>query len=183
MVKVINRRRAFLADVAMHQSTVVLQGKLRKKEKRARVEAVLNWHHKERTRAAREQRQRINALRSENIEEYVRMARKAKNERLTTLLNRTDDIMSALGHLVQQQRERGGEGLTEDQLDSLNREVHEGGASPEHAIRSHTAVAGSEASSSVQTCAFEDGDSSSTTSSIARVPPMTTILPSTIAAA
>lgn len=48
----------------------------------------------------REASARVSALRSQNYEEYLRLATHAKDSRLRTLLEKTDAILSDLGHKV-----------------------------------------------------------------------------------
>lgn len=46
---------------------------------------------------AREEAARLAALRSNDYEEYLRLARHTKDKRLKQLLDKTDDIMKELG--------------------------------------------------------------------------------------
>lgn len=61
---------------------------------------------REKQRLAREATARVQALKAHNYEEYLRLARTAKDDRLRQLLNKTDEIMMQLGRNVR----RGGEG-------------------------------------------------------------------------
>lgn len=53
---------------------------------------------------AKEGEARINALKNQNFEEYLRLAKETKNSRLTTLLEKTDNIILDLSVKVQEQR-------------------------------------------------------------------------------
>ena len=55
---------------------------------------------REARRVTREASARVSALRSQNYEEYLRLATHAKDSRLRTLLEKTDAILSDLGHKV-----------------------------------------------------------------------------------
>lgn len=60
--------------------------------------------HRERRRVEREAEARINALKDQNFEEYLRLAQETKNSRLMTLLESTDNIILDLSMKVQEQR-------------------------------------------------------------------------------
>ncbi len=55
---------------------------------------------REARRVTREASARVSALRAQNYEEYLRLATHAKDSRLRTLLEKTDTILSDLGHKV-----------------------------------------------------------------------------------
>lgn len=59
---------------------------------------------REKRRVAKQGEARINALKNQNFEEYLRLATETKNSRLTTLLEKTDNIILDLSVKVQEQR-------------------------------------------------------------------------------
>lgn len=63
------------------------------------------WHAKQRKRATRAERLRVQALKADDQEAYLRMVAESKNERLTTLLAKTDDLLQRLGAMVQKQKD------------------------------------------------------------------------------
>ena len=63
------------------------------------------WHGKQRQRVTRAERLRFQALRADDQEAYMRMVEESKNERLTTLLQKTDELLQSLGAMVQQQKD------------------------------------------------------------------------------
>ena len=56
--------------------------------------------HREKNRSSKEAGARLAALKSHNYEEYLRLARNAKDDRLRQLLSTTDTIMVELGKKV-----------------------------------------------------------------------------------
>eukprot|EP00850_Spirogloea_muscicola_P014529 SM000105S13874 [mRNA] locus=s105:267209:273460:+ [translate_table: standard] len=79
------------------------------RRRRQRHELLLAWHAKQRQRASRAERLRVQALRSDDQEAYLRMVEESKNERLKTLLGKTDDLLQRLGAMVQKQKDEGAE--------------------------------------------------------------------------
>lgn len=67
------------------------------KKREKRNKDVRAWHAREIKRMAREEAARLAALRSNDYEEYLRLARHTKDKRLKQLLDKTDDIMRELG--------------------------------------------------------------------------------------
>eukprot|EP00850_Spirogloea_muscicola_P024018 SM000424S15771 [mRNA] locus=s424:17992:24037:+ [translate_table: standard] len=79
------------------------------RRRRQRHELLLAWHAKQRQRASRAERLRVQALRSDDQEAYLRLVEESKNERLKTLLGKTDDLLQRLGAMVQKQKDVGAE--------------------------------------------------------------------------
>eukprot|EP00850_Spirogloea_muscicola_P022340 SM000289S10406 [mRNA] locus=s289:91800:99149:+ [translate_table: standard] len=79
------------------------------RRRRQRHELLLAWHAKQRQRASRAERLRVQALRSDDQEAYLRLVEESKNERLKTLLGKTDDLLQRLGAMVQKQKDEGAE--------------------------------------------------------------------------
>jgi SNF2 family DNA or RNA helicase len=71
---------------------------------------------------------RINALKNQNFEEYLRLAKETKNSRLTTLLEKTDNIILDLSVKVQEQRSQVDEEevLDQEELRNLFADVSDG---------------------------------------------------------
>lgn len=67
------------------------------KRRLQRVRGTEQWHARERRNFQREANARVLALKAHNYEEYLRLARNAKDERLRDLLKTTDKIMVDLG--------------------------------------------------------------------------------------
>ena len=103
-MKVLQARRKFLAEVSTHQVEWRMERSNDYKRLKVRNDHVSQWHREERKRRSRAERSRINALKTENMEEYIRMIQESKNERINTVLSRTDDILLQLGNLVVQQK-------------------------------------------------------------------------------
>ena len=59
---------------------------------------------KERRDGERAQRERLRALKENNMEEYMKLVSDSKNERITQLLQETDNYLQELGAKVQQQK-------------------------------------------------------------------------------
>lgn len=103
-MKVLQARRKFLGEVSTHQVEWRVERSNDYKRLKVRNDHVSQWHREERKRRTRAERSRINALKTENMEEYIRMIQESKNERINTVLSRTDDILLQLGNLVVQQK-------------------------------------------------------------------------------
>ncbi|OII73658.1 uncharacterized protein cubi_03456 [Cryptosporidium ubiquitum] len=62
------------------------------------------------------QRARLNALRAQDEEAYLRLLNEAKNERLLELVHQTEDYINKLGALVMEHRKQAGSALDFDEL-------------------------------------------------------------------
>lgn len=126
-MEVIQARRAFLHQLCDHRPQMQkLVFAAAQKRHRQRNDAVMQWHGRERRRKIRMANARIMALKDNNIEEYLRMARETKNDRIHTLLNKTDGILVELGMKISEQRETTGVAVDYDE-EGLNfqRDVRE----------------------------------------------------------
>lgn len=65
------------------------------------------WHGKLRQRATRAEKLRFQALKADDQEAYMKMVEESKNERLTMLLGKTNDLLVRLGAAVQRQKDAG----------------------------------------------------------------------------
>ncbi|KAI8566235.1 hypothetical protein RHMOL_Rhmol02G0024400 [Rhododendron molle] len=69
------------------------------------------WHGRQRQRATRAEKLRFQALKSDDQEAYMRMVEESKNERLTMLLGKTNELLVRLGAAVQRQKDAGYDGI------------------------------------------------------------------------
>ncbi|KAI3715446.1 hypothetical protein L6452_22428 [Arctium lappa] len=69
------------------------------------------WHGRQRQRATRQEKMRFQALKSDDQEAYMRMVEESKNERLTLLLGKTNDLLVRLGAAVRRQKDAEHDGI------------------------------------------------------------------------
>ncbi|CAL8470241.1 g9783 [Coccomyxa elongata] len=101
----IQDRRNFCQEViAYHRDVLRSAALVAAKRRMQRNNGVKAWHGREGRKVGREAAARIVALREQNYEEYLRLARTTKDKRLRTLLDKTDTIISDLGLKVAEQR-------------------------------------------------------------------------------
>lgn len=99
------RKRKFFNELLNVTRECQLQTQAALKRRKQRNDGVQAWHGKQRQRATRAEKLRFQALKSDDQEAYMRMVEESKNERLTTLLSRTDDLLQRLGAMVQKQKD------------------------------------------------------------------------------
>lgn len=99
------RKRKFFNELLNMTREYQLQSQAAIKRRKQRSDGVQAWHGKQRQRATRAEKLRFLALKSDDQEAYMRMVEESKNERLTTLLSRTDDLLQRLGAMVQKQKD------------------------------------------------------------------------------
>lgn len=75
-------------------------------------------------RANRAERLRVQALKNDDQEAYLKMVAESKNERLKTLLGKTDELLERLGQMVQLQKETDDIDPVEERLRKKNPERH-----------------------------------------------------------
>ena len=63
------------------------------------------WHGRQRQRATRAEKLRYQALKADDQEAYMKMVEESKNERLTMLLGKTNELLVCLGAAVQRQKD------------------------------------------------------------------------------
>ena len=63
------------------------------------------WHGRQRQRATRQEKMRMDALKKDDQEAYMKMVEESKNERLTMLLGKTNELLVSLGAAVQRQKD------------------------------------------------------------------------------
>ncbi len=103
-VRETTRKRKFFNELLNVSREYLLQSQATSKRRKQRNDGIQAWHGKQRQRATRAERLRFQALKSDDQEAYMRLVEESKNERLTTLLSRTDDLLQRLGAMVQQQK-------------------------------------------------------------------------------
>lgn len=99
------RKRKFFNELLNMGREFQIQTQAATKRRKQRNDGVQAWHGKQRQRATRAERLRFQALKSDDQEAYMRLVEESKNERLTTLLSRTDDLLQRLGAMVQKQKD------------------------------------------------------------------------------
>ncbi|KAK9139734.1 hypothetical protein Scep_009415 [Stephania cephalantha] len=102
--RVETRKRKFFAEILNAAREFQFQGQASLKRRKQRNDGVQAWHVKQRNRATKAERSRFQALRADDQEAYMRMVEESKNERLTTLLGKTNDLLVRLGAAVQRQK-------------------------------------------------------------------------------
>ena len=102
------RRDDFLTALAIHSEEFKgFHREARRTSQRLGKAVLLSFEmlaRKERRDNDRTQRERLRALKENNMEEYMKMVADSKNERITKLLKETDSYLSELGAKVAQQK-------------------------------------------------------------------------------
>lgn len=102
------RREEFLAALAAHTDDFKAFHRDARRGAQRLGKAVLasfdGKARKERRDGERAQRERLRALKENNMEEYMKLVSDSKNERITKLLQETDSYLQELGTKVQQQK-------------------------------------------------------------------------------
>ncbi|XP_042517238.1 probable ATP-dependent DNA helicase CHR12 isoform X2 [Macadamia integrifolia] len=99
------RKRKFFADLLNTAREFQLQAQAALKRRKQRNDGVQAWHGRQRQRATRAEKLRFQALKADDQEAYMRLVEESKNERLTTLLGKTNDLLVRLGAAVQRQKD------------------------------------------------------------------------------
>ncbi|KAL1203304.1 putative ATP-dependent DNA helicase CHR23 [Cardamine amara subsp. amara] len=98
-------QRKFFAEVLNAVREFQLQIQASQKQCKQRNDFVQAWHGKQRQRATRAEKLRIMALKSDDQEAYMKLAKESKNEKLTLFLEETNKIFVSLGAAVQRQKD------------------------------------------------------------------------------
>ncbi|KAL6343419.1 hypothetical protein AAG906_024784 [Vitis piasezkii] len=98
------RKRKFFAEILNAVREFQLQVQASLKRRKQRNDGVQAWHGRQRQRATRAEKLRFQALKADDQEAYMRMVKESKNERLTMLLKKTNDLLVDLGAAVQRQK-------------------------------------------------------------------------------
>ncbi|CAH1449703.1 unnamed protein product [Lactuca virosa] len=109
--RVETRKRKFFAEILNAIRELQLQVQASQKRRKQRNDAVQAWHGRQRQRATRQEKLRFQALKSDDQEAYMRMVEESKNERLTMLLGKTNDLLVRLGAAVRRQKDAEHDGI------------------------------------------------------------------------
>ncbi|XP_055818078.1 probable ATP-dependent DNA helicase CHR12 [Solanum dulcamara] len=104
-------KRKFFADVLNAARDLQLQVQAVQKRRKQRNDGVQAWHGRQRQRATRAEKLRLQALKADDQEAYMKMVEESKNERLTMLLGKTNELLGRLGAAVQRQKDADHDGL------------------------------------------------------------------------
>ncbi|GER44714.1 chromatin remodeling complex subunit [Striga asiatica] len=99
------RKRKFFADLLNAARELQLQIQAAQKRRKQRNDGVQAWHGRLRQRATRAEKLRFQALKADDQEAYMKMVEESKNERLTMLLGKTNDLLVRLGAAVQREKD------------------------------------------------------------------------------
>ncbi|XP_078429763.1 SNF2/Brahma-type chromatin-remodeling protein CHR12 [Wolffia australiana] len=99
------KKRKFFAEILNAAREFQLQAQAIQKRRKQKNDGVQAWHARQRQRATRAEKLRFQALKADDQEAYMRMVEESKNERLTTLLEKTNDLLVRLGAAVQRQKD------------------------------------------------------------------------------
>ncbi|KAF5175558.1 Snf2 chromatin remodeling protein [Thalictrum thalictroides] len=99
------RKRKFFAEIINIAREFQLQGQASLKRRKQRNDGIQAWHARQRQRATRAEKMRFHALKADDQEAYMKMVEESKNERLTTLLGKTNDLLVCLGAAVKRQKD------------------------------------------------------------------------------
>ncbi|KNA18096.1 hypothetical protein SOVF_073890 isoform B [Spinacia oleracea] len=99
------RKRKFFADLLNAAREFQLQVGSFSKRRKQRNDGVMAWHGRQRQRATRQEKMRMDALKKDDQEAYMKMVEESKNERLTMLLGKTNELLVSLGAAVQRQKD------------------------------------------------------------------------------
>ncbi|CAI9108670.1 OLC1v1008336C1 [Oldenlandia corymbosa var. corymbosa] len=96
----------FFADLMNTFSELQLQVQGAQRRRKKRNDGVQAWHGKQRQKALKAEQKRMQALKNDNQEAYNKMVEESKNERLTELLEKTNEILGNLGAFIRLQKEK-----------------------------------------------------------------------------
>ncbi|GFP84004.1 probable ATP-dependent DNA helicase chr12 [Phtheirospermum japonicum] len=105
------RKRKFFADLLNAARELQLQVQAAQKRRKQRNDGVQAWHARLRQRATRAEKLRFQALKADDQEAYMKMVEESKNERLTMLLGKTNDLLVRLGAAVQREKDAAHDGV------------------------------------------------------------------------
>ncbi|KAK4372446.1 hypothetical protein RND71_007830 [Anisodus tanguticus] len=112
-------KRRFFADVLNAARELQLQVQAVQKRRKQRNDGA--WHGRQRQRATRAEKLRLQALKADDQEAYMKMVEESKNERLTMLLGKTNELLVGLGAAVQRQKDADHDGI--ESLEGSNAEM------------------------------------------------------------
>jgi ATP-dependent helicase STH1/SNF2 len=94
----------------------------------------INLEKREAQRRERAEKERLRALKADDLDGYLKMLEETKNERLQLLLKQTDNYLETIGAMVQMEKDRN------EEEDRLQREPG-GGAAPQAAASNNVSAA------------------------------------------
>ncbi|KAM0016323.1 putative DNA helicase chromatin remodeling SNF2 family [Helianthus debilis subsp. tardiflorus] len=109
--RVETKKRKFFAEILNAIRELQLQVQASQKRRKQRNDGVQAWHGRQRQRATRQEKLRFQALKSDDQEAYMKMVEESKNERLTMLLGKTNDLLVRLGAAVRRQKDAEHDGI------------------------------------------------------------------------
>ncbi|GAB2266573.1 Probable ATP-dependent DNA helicase chr12 [Dionaea muscipula] len=112
------RKRKFFADLLNAAREFTLQVGASLRRRKARNDGVQAWHGRQRQRATRLEKSRLQAIKALDEETYMKLVKESKNERLTMLLGKTNELLVSLGAAVQRQKDAEHSGGVEPSKDS-----------------------------------------------------------------
>ncbi|ESQ41939.1 hypothetical protein EUTSA_v10015665mg, partial [Eutrema salsugineum] len=98
-------QRKFFAEVLNAVREFQLQIQVSQRRRKQRNDSVQAWHGRQRQRATRAEKLRIMALKSDDQEAYMKLAKESKDEKLTLFLEETNNILVSLGAVAQRQKD------------------------------------------------------------------------------
>ncbi|XP_056175118.1 probable ATP-dependent DNA helicase CHR12 [Syzygium oleosum] len=101
------KKRKFFAEILNAVREFHLQNQASLKQRKQRNDGIQAWHARQRQRATRAEKLRMQALKADDQEAYMKMVKESKNERLNTLLAETNNLLHNLGAAVQRQKDAG----------------------------------------------------------------------------
>jgi SWI/SNF-related matrix-associated actin-dependent regulator of chromatin subfamily A protein 2/4 len=104
-------KRKFFAEVLNAARELQVQVQAVQKCRKQRNDGVQGWHGRQRQRATRAEKLRFQALKADDQEAYMKMVEESKNERLKTLLGKTNELLVKLGAAVQRQKDSEHDGI------------------------------------------------------------------------
>ncbi|KAL3578217.1 hypothetical protein D5086_019721 [Populus alba] len=99
------RKRKFFAEILNAVREFQLQIQATHKRRKQRNDGIQAWHGRQRQRATRAEKLRLQALKADDQEAYMRLVKESKNERLTMLLEETNKLLANLGAAVKRQKD------------------------------------------------------------------------------
>ncbi|KAI3857573.1 hypothetical protein MKW98_028837 [Papaver atlanticum] len=103
------RQRNFFGEVLNASREFQMQVQAVWKRRKHRNDHVQTWHRQQtqrvKQRLTREEKERFQALKVNDVETYERLLKESKNERLTMFLGKTNDLLVQLGAAVQKQKD------------------------------------------------------------------------------
>ncbi|KAJ0533093.1 putative DNA helicase chromatin remodeling SNF2 family [Helianthus annuus] len=109
--RVETKKRKSFAEILNAIRELQLQVQVSQKRRKQRNNGVQAWHGRQRQRASRQEKLRFQALKSDDQEAYMKMVEESKNERLTMLLGKTNDLLVRLGAAVRRQKDAEHDGI------------------------------------------------------------------------